>query len=970
MTAIFTRLRQRLFPTRSGLELAQPTAPRLKACTPGITSVQLRLTADGSGGIPATHLVLVGRRDGYEQILALVATDSAWTVEVDDDLLERFGTDTINVFVAGTGQARRRLAAVGTHLASRPSARWQWYTTSEGNVSIRRSSPVEVIRHAGVFDADHYRAQLPDLPADVDPIEHYVTTGAADGLNPSTMFDTAYYRRMNPAIHRRNPLAHYCEHGWKELFDPSPEFSTWWYWFTNMDPAEQQSNPLAHFEASGKQRGLPTRPNRWPSRSLGTGHRLDGTRPIRRICLFAGWDPDGIIDEYVIAYVRELARFADVYYLADCELSDAELDKLSEITRGAWGLRHGAYDFGSYARLTDLIGWEVIEQYDELLLVNDSSYLLRSLDMVFSTMAASACDWWGLQATKGIRETRGATVNQFRDPIPMERVRSTLVDAFERDYTYDFLIGSYFLAFRQPVIRDPAFRRYLGSVATLDKKRHIVKTYEVGLTRWLIQHGHPFETYIPRLYPFHPIFTRWYFRLLDDGFPLLKRYFLAENHYGVPRLAEWPELIRQRVPDADVAMFERNLRRVSDPEKLRRSLHVGDPAPTLDGDIPSSLLSPSEFIEADLLSPKHADWWAFPVSAIASGFSGNVRAVFEEVKDDRAIHKVVLSRGSLPDLEGTNVEVVPLDSPLGQHRLMRAATILLDHDSDAAQVPPVSADLHNLILMPHDAPLLRRGHAAEQTPIALAGSAAENARYRAVIAPTGVAALATAANSYPLTIHQVWTTGLPRHDFITRPEEQLPEDLRAELAAVRDLVGDRRLVLLFPAEGGLGYQFTRDEVAWLRTWVAHTDSVLGALRPDLVEQLSVLDLSALRLVHLEMLHRASTALITDDAGAFVDHVLTGEPMVSFVPEQAARRFTRPLFCDLDVVFPGPVCRTFAEFQAALGRVFTEPLDPAHEARRRLFFDRADDQNSARVAARIRDLVSVHGIGTWPGERSL
>ena len=47
----------------------------------------------------------------------------------------------------------------------------------------------------------------------------------------------------------------------------------------------------------------------------------------------------------------------------------------------------------------DLVGWDVIEGYDELLLVNDSCYLVQPFDRVFARMDARAADWWGLQAT-------------------------------------------------------------------------------------------------------------------------------------------------------------------------------------------------------------------------------------------------------------------------------------------------------------------------------------------------------------------------------------------------------------------------------------------------------------------------------------------------------------------------------------------------------------------------------------------
>ncbi len=119
----------------------------------------------------------------------------------------------------------------------------------------------------------------------------------------------------------------------------------------------------------------------------------------------------GWIDETAVAYVRELSRFADVYYLADCHLEAGELDKLAPYTSGRWAIRHGRYDFGSYSMLArDLVGWDTIATYDELLLANDSCYLLRPLDEVFATMDARPAHWWGLQATNDDftpRDSRG-----------------------------------------------------------------------------------------------------------------------------------------------------------------------------------------------------------------------------------------------------------------------------------------------------------------------------------------------------------------------------------------------------------------------------------------------------------------------------------------------------------------------------------------------------------------------------------
>src|SRR5690606_28229319 len=59
--------------------------------------------------------------------------------------------------------------------------------------------------------------------AGIDPVEHYVTHGVAEGRRPCDLFDTTYYLESNPdvAASGLNPLRHFCEHGWQERRTPS-----------------------------------------------------------------------------------------------------------------------------------------------------------------------------------------------------------------------------------------------------------------------------------------------------------------------------------------------------------------------------------------------------------------------------------------------------------------------------------------------------------------------------------------------------------------------------------------------------------------------------------------------------------------------------------------------------------------------------------------------------------------------------
>ena len=65
---------------------------------------------------------------------------------------------------------------------------------------------------------------------------------------------------------------------------------------------------------------------------------------MKRICLFAGYDKDGIIDDYVLHYIKELNKISDVYYFGDFYGVEEELNKLNKYCKGVYSKRHKKYD--------------------------------------------------------------------------------------------------------------------------------------------------------------------------------------------------------------------------------------------------------------------------------------------------------------------------------------------------------------------------------------------------------------------------------------------------------------------------------------------------------------------------------------------------------------------------------------------------------------------------------------------------
>ena len=187
---------------------------------------------------------------------------------------------------------------------------------------------------------------------------------------------------------------------------------------------------------------------------------------MKRIALFAHYDRDGIVDDYVIYYLRGLARVADrILFVSDCELRAGEAAKLEGLAELVSAGPHGEYDFGSWKRGLahlnyDLAGW------DELILANDSCYApVYPFEDAFERMNTVNCDFWG------------PTANQIKG-------------------NFDH-ISSYFLVFRRPVLVDAGFLSFWKQIEPQPDVTAVIVKYERGLSRLLVEKGYRYGSLLP-----------------------------------------------------------------------------------------------------------------------------------------------------------------------------------------------------------------------------------------------------------------------------------------------------------------------------------------------------------------------------------------------------------------------------------------------------------------------------------------
>jgi len=253
---------------------------------------------------------------------------------------------------------------------------------------------------------------------------------------------------------------------------------------------------------------------------------------MKRICLFAGYNSDGIVEEYVFDYLKELSTYADIFYMAEGPVpSSMDIDKLLNCCKNIYFIDHGKYDFGSYSELAKkYVGWDIIEEYDELIFANDSCFCVQEFKKVFKTMEAYRCDVWGLLATDERNYQYYYTLEDYLN-IPSSKVPY-------------FCIGTYFIVFRNVVVKDEKFRKFINSVRKETDRHQVCMKYEIGLTRFLKKNRYKISLFIDVVYRNVIIYNEQGIRLLKRGFPLVKVKTFKENPLSVSNLHTLRMLIK------------------------------------------------------------------------------------------------------------------------------------------------------------------------------------------------------------------------------------------------------------------------------------------------------------------------------------------------------------------------------------------------------------------------------------------
>lgn len=180
----------------------------------------------------------------------------------------------------------------------------------------------------------------------------------------------------------------------------------------------------------------------------------DSATRSRRACVFAHFDQDDDVDEYVYWYINELLTVCgSLVFVTVSKISQEQQQRLGALGINVVVRENVGYDFMSYRLGIEQLS---LPEFDELVLCNDSVYgPVYPLRQLFELMQQRSADFWGA------------------------------TDSYELKYH----LQSFFLVFRASALNAPAFIRFWREVSIIPDKRRLVEAYEIGLTQSLITAG-------------------------------------------------------------------------------------------------------------------------------------------------------------------------------------------------------------------------------------------------------------------------------------------------------------------------------------------------------------------------------------------------------------------------------------------------------------------------------------------------
>ena len=240
-------------------------------------------------------------------------------------------------------------------------------------------------------------------------------------------------------------------------------------------------------------------------------------KTARRIAIMYFYDRDGIFDKAAAKLAGGIRDAVDrLVAVVGGEADEQARKQLEGLFDRVWYKANEGYDFWGYREGLLREGWKELAGYDEVILCNFTVFgPVAPLGGLFARMSREDCDFWGITAHSGM-DFDPFGCNPY-GCIPEH-------------------IQSYFLVFRQNMVRHRLFHEFWKKLPALRNYNQAVGMAETVLTRYFEEAGFRWTTSVDRsaYYPLtdNPLITMPVELIRDLGCPFFKkRAFFQDYDY-------------------------------------------------------------------------------------------------------------------------------------------------------------------------------------------------------------------------------------------------------------------------------------------------------------------------------------------------------------------------------------------------------------------------------------------------------
>ena len=186
------------------------------------------------------------------------------------------------------------------------------------------------------------------------------------------------------------------------------------------------------------------------------------------------YDERGIIDDYIPFLLSEIRKFVErIVFVSNGPLSKTSEIAVKQCVDELFIRKNEGFDVGAYLAGLEQIGFDTLDQYDEIILFDHTFYgPIFPFDEMFRTMDARECDFWGITAHKSAH------------------------NPFDGGGELPYYLNSHFIAVRRSMGSSLAFRHYWASLPPIKTYEDSILIHGSQFTKHFMDLGYRHSVYI------------------------------------------------------------------------------------------------------------------------------------------------------------------------------------------------------------------------------------------------------------------------------------------------------------------------------------------------------------------------------------------------------------------------------------------------------------------------------------------